>query len=73
MLEFLAKLLPATASEGLAQAPYVAAGVVFESATPERKAPNLPLNHHAQQLLHVPVVMQVEATAFVLFVLLSIV
>jgi len=37
----------ATVSEGLAQGPYVAAGVEFELAT--LRTPNLPLSHHASQ------------------------
>ena len=42
-----AKALQATTNEGLAQGPYVAAGIGFEHATLCRKAPNLLLSHHA--------------------------
>src|SRR6218665_1150808 len=37
-------------SEGLAQGPYVAAGVGFKPATLRQKAPNSPLSHHTPRL-----------------------
>ena len=46
MSEFHADAPLATASEGLAQDPYVAARAGFE---PRQKASNLPINHRAQQ------------------------
>jgi len=36
----------ATASEGLAQGPYVAARAVFQPVTLRTKATNLPMSHH---------------------------
>ena len=51
MSEFHAEVPQATASEGLARGPYVAAGARFEPTTLRMKCDesNLPMSHHAPQ------------------------
>ena len=47
--EFHANAPQATASDGLAQGPYIVARAGFEPATFRRKASNLPMSHHVPQ------------------------
>ena len=50
--EFHAEAPQATASEGLAQGPYVAARVGVKPMTLRTKASTLPMSHHAPQHTH---------------------
>jgi len=52
-------MLQATVSEGLAQGPYVAAGVGFESVTLQTQGTELKLSHHAPQSMHVIMVINI--------------